>query len=187
MLFAAAEKKDSYALDFQTPPLLCDYVVGLLPDSVRTVLEPFPGIGNMVTALKKGERFQIDAPENYFALEPKRYDAIVMNPPFSETTFENLPESLRGSGMRAGYAVFFECLQKTDICLAIMPTFVMLDSDKRMRNMLDFGMKSVTFLPRRTFGFIRVQTAVFEMVKGWHSSREFRYYDYKRSMQGKLL
>ena len=39
-------------MDFQTPEWLCKLMVGMLPAHCETILEPTPGKGNLVDALR---------------------------------------------------------------------------------------------------------------------------------------
>jgi hypothetical protein len=51
--------------DFQTPVPVAKYMVSLLPDGVKNVLEPTPGIGNIMNELiDKG--YDVTAPDDYF-------------------------------------------------------------------------------------------------------------------------
>ena len=74
----------AYLNDFQTPPPVCKYMVSLLPPGVKTICEPTPGEGNLVRALSD---YDVITFTDYFAADKKqRFDAIVMNPPFSFVT-----------------------------------------------------------------------------------------------------
>ena len=57
---------------FQTPENVCDYMVSLVPTFARTILEPTPGIGNIVHSLEKVGRFKIIAADNFFTLQKKQ-------------------------------------------------------------------------------------------------------------------
>lgn len=48
--------------DFQTPVPVCKYMVSLIPAGARTVLEPTPGMGNLVNQLSG---YEVTAPANY--------------------------------------------------------------------------------------------------------------------------
>lgn len=48
------ELKQKIGLDFQTPVDVAEYMVSLIPEHVETVLEPTPGIGNIVSVLTGG-------------------------------------------------------------------------------------------------------------------------------------
>lgn len=65
-------------MNFQTPPAVCDYMVNLLPPGTRTVLEPTPGMGNLVKALNK---YEVTAPDDFWKMSYQFFDAVVMNPP----------------------------------------------------------------------------------------------------------
>jgi hypothetical protein len=45
-----------YKTDFQTPPEVAEYMASLIPEDAMNILEPTPGIGNIVNAiiLKRG-------------------------------------------------------------------------------------------------------------------------------------
>lgn len=176
----------SFKIDnnFQTPKFVCDYMVGLVDNSAKTFLEPTPGEGNILKSII--DRFPqsiITAPlSDYFQdrheILNKKYDQIIMNPPFSEKSFycENLPENWHGlKGMSYGYQFLFELMSQSDNIIALMPWFTISDSDVRMRKILDFGLKSVTLLPRRTFQYARIQTVILEMKRGYTGFNEFKY------------
>lgn len=70
--------------NYQTPPQVCQYMVEMVPDWVVKILEPTPGLGNIVKALEAKKRYQIITADDFFLLDKnERYDCIVMNPPFS--------------------------------------------------------------------------------------------------------
>jgi len=79
--------------NFQTPSFVCDYMVSLLPKSTLKVLEPTPGQGNIISSIRQHKpNIEIRYPEgDYFqerdAILSDRYDAILMNPPFSGKSF----------------------------------------------------------------------------------------------------
>lgn len=81
--------------DFQTPPAVCEFMAGLIPEGVITILEPTPGAGNLVRAIESKGRYQVTAPENYFTLDKAaRFDCIVMNRPLA---LRQLTEYLRAT------------------------------------------------------------------------------------------
>ncbi len=164
-----------YKDDFQTPIPVCKFMVSLLPDGVKTVLEPTPGNGNIVSQLKG---YDVTAPKDYFQLEERRFDAVVMNPPFAlkYTNVENAPAHVINKGMKMGYQIFFECLQRSDCVIALMPWFTISDSDIRLRAVKQYGLKSITALPRKTFQYARIQTAVLEMRRGWDGPTTFNFF-----------
>lgn len=160
--------------EFQTPPEVAEYMRSLIPDGVITILEPTPGEGNILNLL--GE-FQVTAPANFFTLDPSRYDCIIMNPPFSMKYAYGVPEHVEASGLRLGYHILLECMKMSDRIIALMPLFTISDSDVRLRYLKTFGIKSITILPRKTFKYVRIQTAVFELVKGWQEETIFKAYE----------
>lgn len=166
------------SLDFQTPLPVGRYMVSLIPAGVRTVLEPTPGIGNLVSCL---EGYEVTAPEDYFLLDKNlRFDCIVMNPPFSYASgnIANAPPSyFKKKGMKMGYNILSECTYKADSIIALMPVFLLTDSDVRMRFYKRWGLISVTLLPRKTFAYARIQTCILELQSGYIGSTEFKVYD----------
>lgn len=170
---------DKYATDFQTKPEVCDYMVSLLKGyEVKNVFEPTPGIGNIVRSLEKNG-YQVTAPTDFFTQPKIRFDACVMNPPFSSkfAFLENAPAGMNKHGMRLGYHILLECMQMTDIVIALMPWFTISDSDVRLRFLKRWGLKSVTALPRKTFQYARIQTVVLELIKGYDNETAFKVYD----------
>jgi len=180
-----------FATDFQTPVNVCEYMVSLIPD-IRSkltgsmkILEPTPGIGNLVNAIENrfakinDINYEITAPADFFLLEKQRFDCVVMNPPFSSKSafMEHAPEGMNKYGMRLGYHILLECMEMSDIVIALMPWFTISDSDVRLRYLKDFGLKSLTALPRKTFQYARVQTVVIELNKGYTDQTEFKVFD----------
>lgn len=101
-----------------------------------------------------------------------------MNPPFSEKSFycRQLPEEWKGlKGMGYGYKFLTELMPQSNNIIALMPWFTISDSDVRMRMIQDFGLRSVTLLPRRTFQYARIQTVILEMKNGYQGTTEFKY------------
>lgn len=171
-------------LDFQTPANIADYMASLVPAGVKTILEPTPGLGNIVNALEwynllGDTAYNITAPEDFFLHTPQRYDCVVMNPPFSAkyAVLDNAKEDYSKHGMRLGYKILTECMEMSDTVIALMPWFTISDSDVRLRFLKDFGLKSITALPRKTFQYARIQTCVLNLSKGFTGSTEFIVYD----------
>jgi hypothetical protein len=147
-------ENNKISVDFQTPPEVCKYIASLIPAGARTILEPTPGIGNIVAQLSA---YEVTAPVDYFKLDKhQRFDAVVMNPPFSSKSAFNVPEHLNRSGMRLGYIILMECMGMSDHVIALMPWFTLSDSDVRLRALKKYGMKSLTALPRKTFEYVRI-------------------------------
>jgi hypothetical protein len=58
-----------------------------------------------------------------------------------------------------------------------MPWFTISDSDVRLRALKRYGLKSVTALPRKTFEYVRIQTVVLQLEKGYRGDTTFIVYD----------
>lgn len=163
--------------DVQTPPNVCRYIVSLLPDNTCTVLEPTKGQGNIVEALKG---YEVTAPDDFFLLDKDlRFDAVVMNPPFSSGSaiLTNAPKSFDLKGMKAGHYFLTQCMQRSDTVIALMPWFTVSDSDVRLRYLANFGIRLLTALPRKTFGYVRIQTVVIHLENGYKGMTDFRVFD----------
>lgn len=165
---------EKHKLDFQTPPDVCKYMASLIPVGVKTILEPTPGIGNIVRELTG---YDVTAPSNFFDLKPHRFDCIVTNPPFSAKFAFGVPDSMLKDGMRLGYSILTECMKMSDNVIALMPWFTLSDSDVRLRSLKKWGMISVTALPRKTFQYARIQTVVIQLQKGYKGETAFKVYD----------
>lgn len=153
----------------------------MVPDSVRTVLEPTPGpYRNIVKQLEK-RGLDVTAPDDFFLLQKRRFDAIVMNPPFSSkfTFLENAPKEIKNTGMKMGYWFLTEMLTWSDNIIALMPWFTISDSDRRLRTLMNFGLVSVTALPRKTFEYARIQTVVIRLKRGYKGKSEFAQLPYQ--------
>jgi hypothetical protein len=166
---------DSYRTQFQTPIPVAKYMVSLIPREVLTVLEPTPGEGNIVSLLKD---YQVTAPQDFFAQTFSRHDCVVMNPPFSSKFCFNLPENFEHYGMRLGYFIMTECMKISDNVIALMPWFTISDSDRRLRECKEFGLRSITALPRKTFRYARIQTCVLQMERGFSGTTEFKTFNF---------
>jgi hypothetical protein len=163
-----------FRTQFQTPPDVCKYMVSLIPDGVQTVLEPTPGIGNLVKALAG---YEVTAPSDFFTMEKLRFDCVVMNPPFSSKSAYGVPQGLNKHGMRLGYYILIQCMHMSDNIVALMPWFTLLDSDVRFRSLKKWGLISVTSLPRKTFEYARIQTVVLHLQRGYKGETALRVYD----------
>lgn len=161
-------------MDFQTPPYVCDYMVNITPYSInpiysrnRKILEPTPGQGNIVSSLHKYlPHSEIIAPENFWDIpNTEQFDLIVMNPPFTP--------------MEEGYKILFRCMEMSDNIIALMPWLTMINSEKRTKLIMDFGLKSITHLPRNVFKGSRVQCCILEMKKGYTQDTIFKNFKTK--------
>ena len=163
--------------NFQTPLPVCSYVVNMIPQHAVKILEPTPGLGNIVKALKDKNIYDVVTAGDFFLLDKnQRYDCIVMNPPFSSkyAFIDNAPNNTYLKGMKLGYHILKECMQMSDNIIALVPWFTISDSDVRMRYLKDYGIKSLTALPRKTFQYARIQTVIIELEKGHQAETLFR-------------
>lgn len=168
-------KDIAYVNDFQTPPNVCKYMASLIPEGTKTVLEPTPGQGNLVRALSG---YQVTAPDNYWDMDKKQqFDCIASNLPFSSKTFWGCPQKYEGKGMIVAYRVLGELMGMSDNIIALMPWFTISDSDVRLRSIKQYGLISVTALPRKTFQYARIQTCVLQLQKGYAGKTEFKVFD----------
>ena len=168
--------------NFQTPPEVAAMMATYIPKAAKSIFEPTPGVGNIVSAIKEAG-FDCISPTDYFLSDKTlRYDCIVMNPPFSKKYAwmkEASPEYHKCKGMELGYKIFNDCLTMSDNVIALMPWFTISDSDVRLRKLLKYGIKKVVLLPRKTFAYARIQTAVFVMQKGHEGPTDFGYFEFK--------
>lgn len=168
-----------YSTEFQTPPDVCRYMASLIPDISITVLEPTPGKGNLANACRDIGKL-VTSPIDYFLRDKKaKYDCVVTNPPFSSKYLitKNMPPTFTDRGMNAGYRILFECMEHSDHIIALMPWFTLSDSDVRLRLLKNYGIISITSLPRKTFDYARIQTCIIHLQKGYIGATEFKVYD----------
>jgi type I restriction-modification system DNA methylase subunit len=171
----STEKPKKIIVDpnFQTPIPVCQYMVDMIPPNAKNILEPTAGLENIVSLLKN---YNVTAPEDFFLMKQKRFDCVVMNPPFSSKSAftDNIPAGVDIKGMKIGYHILFECMNMSDNVIALVPWFTISDSDVRLRFIKKFGLKSITALPRKTFQYARIQTCVLELEKGYSGESLFK-------------
>lgn len=143
---------------FQTPEHVCEYMASLLPDNAGLILEPTPGKGKLVRALeKKGKVF---SPKDFDRMKENKFEHVVMNPPFSP--------------MKRGYEILYRCMGMTDSIIALLPYLAIINGEKRTNDIIAWGLKSITHLPRSVFNGSRVQTCILEMKRGWDKETIFK-------------
>lgn len=166
---------------FQTPVNVVRYMVSMCPLFAKEVLEPTPGLGNIVNEIRKQRPdIIVTAPDDFFLLnDTLKFDCIIANPPFSSKSanLENAPISFHKSGMKVGYQILLECMKRSDNIIILMPWFTISDSDVRLRQLKNFGMKSLTALPRSTFKYARIQTVIMELVNGYKGDTVFKVFE----------
>jgi type I restriction-modification system DNA methylase subunit len=164
-------------MTFQTPPEVVEYMCSMIPKGTISVLEPTPGEGNIVSIL---EDYDVTAPENFFDLQQNKFDCIIMNPPFSSKYAFGVPDTIQEKGMKIGYYILFRCMEMSNHVIALMPWFLILDSSVRLKILKDYGLKSITALPRSTFEYARIQCCIFELERGYKGITEFRIFEFKK-------
>ena len=182
-LFPKPKSYHSFEVDhnFQTPLNVCGYMVDLVPPAAVTILEPTPGLGNIVKTLEQFPQYKVTKGDDFFLLDTtQRFDCVVMNPPFTSKSahIANAPHGAESKGMKLGYYILLECMKMSDSVIALMPWFTLADSDVRMRYLKGWGIKSITALPRKTFEFARIQTCVIELRKGWKPETIFKTFNF---------
>lgn len=146
---------------YQTPLDVCEYMAGLILPSCRTVLEPTPGEGRLVSAIRR-RGFTVIAPERFEDINPfDHFDATCMNPPFIKS-IEN--------------QFLLAAMEMSDQVIALLPWFSLVNSDSRTRKIVEYGLRSVTHLPRKTFPKIRVQPCILNMERGYRGPTTLEFY-----------
>ena len=149
---------EDWGNNFQTPIFICEYMSSFLPENAGTILEPTAGKGNLVKSLSNyGEVF---APDDFNLMEKRKFDWIVMNPPFTP--------------MKQGYDILYSCMDMSDNIIALMPYLCIINGEKRTNDIMNFGLKSITHLPRSVFKGSRVQTCILEMKRGYVGDTIFK-------------
>lgn len=165
-------------MDFQTPPAMCDFMVSLLPAprTGRRVLEPTPGAGNLVAAIKRAGHTAV-CPLHVFApgvvegarqftgpavwvssIGSGQYDSVVMNPPFGKAT--------DGERRRVEWKITKTLMTRPVPIVALVPWLMLVNSDARLENLAGFGLDTVVALPRDTFPRVRTQTCIIRLIPG---------------------
>lgn len=151
-------KYEDYGDNFQTPKNVCDYMSSLVPLNVNEILEPTPGKGFLVESLSNVAK--VISPNDFNDVVGKRFECIVMNPPFTP--------------MKLGYDILYECMEMSDNIIALMPYLSIINGEKRTNDIMNYGLKSITHLPRSVFKGSRVQTCILEMEKGYKGETIFK-------------
>lgn len=146
--------------DFQTPKPVCEYMASFVEEDFVNVLEPTAGSGNLVDSLR--DRANVFAPDDFYSMEGGVYDYVVMNPPFTP--------------MKTGYDILFKCMEMTSTIVALMPYLTLINSEKRMKSIFEYGLVSITHLPRKTFRGSRVQTCILHMDRFHDTDRDGAFF-----------
>lgn len=146
-------------MDFQTRKEVAEYMTSLIPFNAGTILEPTPGLGQLAEAAKS--RGTVIAPERFEDLPiGLKTDWAIMNPPFTP-----ISEAFR---------FLSEVMKITDNIVALVPWLTIINSDKRSKFLKEYGLRSVTHLPRKAFPGARVQCCVLNLQKGYSGITEFK-------------
>lgn len=130
----------------------------------RSVLEPTPGLGNLVGALNDIGSFSVYGPSGDFwdswgkDESKRRFDYVVMNPPF--TPYQEMDRFINRS------------MDLSDIIIALLPVNV-LTSHKRLTKFQSFGLVSITMLSRNTF-YNKVAVCIIKLEKGFKGQTIFK-------------
>ena len=159
------EQLKDWGDNFQTPENICKYMCSFLPEYAGLILEPTPGKGKLVKELENYGTVQYPLPGvDFFDLEKStlhnQYNWVVMNPPFTP--------------MKDGYKILYKCMEMTTNIVALMPYLTIINGEKRTQDIMDWGLKSITHLPRSTFKGSRVQTCILHMEKGFKGDTIFK-------------
>jgi hypothetical protein len=145
--------------NFQTPQYICEYMSSFVPENSGMILEPTPGKGHLVNELNR--KGTVITPINFYNMDLDiKFDWIVMNPPFTP--------------MKQGYDILYKCMDMTDNIIALMPYLTIINGEKRTNDIMNYGLKSITHLPRSVFKGSRVQTCILEMKRGWKNETIFK-------------
>ena len=142
-------------MEFQTPDWVCNIMVSMIDNDPRFILEPTPGIGNLVRAIKRKypvcyvtQPIDIDDFENNKMIQ---WDWIIANPPFTP--------------MSRGFEILNRIRDWSDNVIILLPWLLLINSEKRSKWFVDNGLCEVRHLPRRAFPGSRVQTCIIKMVR----------------------
>lgn len=145
-------------VDFQTPPWLCRHLVEklerVIPKSAL-VVEPTPGAGNMVKALKAAGYTNVETPPgDFFDWRPSSKPmAVVGNPPWTPNTL--------------AYKVLDRCLEfGPALVVMVMPWVTVTNSDSRAQRLKAAGLGAVISLPRSVFPGVRLNACVLVIEPG---------------------
>jgi len=150
---------------FQTPQWVCDIMASLVDGSPKKILEPTPGQGNLVKALRHHFptadivlehdilTLQTNEPvRDFMAMSPRPVDWVVANPPFTPMTL--------------GYQMLDRFFSFSPNVIALMPWLVLINSQARTAQLIQRGLCHVIHLPRTAFPGARVQTCILKFKEG---------------------
>lgn len=157
--------------DFQTPVVVANHMASMVDPNAVSIIEPTPGAGNLVAAIKNKGWSHVNEPAGDFWISYDkiksigvRYDYAVMNPPFTP--------------MVEGYRYLSAAMEFSDNIIALLPWFILINSERRQKAIRDYGLVSVTHLPRKTFPGCRIQCCILEMKKGYQDATAFKNFTF---------
>jgi len=145
--------------NFQTPKWVIDLMISEIPDGCFSILEPTPGAGNVVNELKLAGYFVTYPDGDYFGMTHTDYDCVLGNPPFSPMT--------------KGYEILYDVMEKAPNIIMVMPWLTLINGQKRLNDIMRYGLKKIIHLPRNAFKGARVQTCILVMTKGFDGDTVF--------------
>lgn len=130
-------------------------------------------IWGMTTAELRKSEFQTPTELCKHMVSQQRFDCIVTNPPFSiEYTF-GMPDEINKKGSQVGYHILKGCMEMSDNIIALLPWFIITNSEKRMNEIKSWGLKQVCVIPRRWFLGSRASNCILVLQKGYAGKIEF--------------
>lgn len=152
-------------MDYQTPPYFCDFMVSKAP-RCQNYLEPSPGAGNLVAAIKR--RYPdstITTPIDDFLMMPGKEIpncCVIMNPPFTPII--------------VGYHHLLHAFSFSLDIVALMPMYLLINSLRRQEQLFQLGLRELVVLPRCIFRGTRVQVGLFIFSPGGPRPPILTYY-----------
>lgn len=147
--------------DFQTPDWVCNFMVSLVGYYPDTILEPTPGKGNIIKAIVTefpGATI-LHGHDDFMNMEPISVDVVIANPPFTP--------------MAKGYEMLDRFFEFSGHVIALMPWLTIINSEKRLKRLKEYGLCEIIHLPRSVFKGSRVQTCILVFLDGYQGSITF--------------
>lgn len=146
---------DINTIDFQTPAWVCEFMATSVYGYPNLILEPTPGNGNLVDAIRKNHpSTKILTPENDFMeMDIVDVDFVIANPPFTP--------------MPLGYKMLDRFFEFSGNVIALMPWLTIINSEKRLDKLKSNGLREIVHLPRSVFKGSRVQTCILMFTDGY--------------------
>lgn len=136
-------------------------MVELMKGCGLKVLEPTPGTGQLSRIITANGHTVYSPDGDFWLMDHSiKYEYCVMNPPFTP--------------MSEGYRYLRSAMDLTDNIIALLPWFIIINSEIRLNNIMSWGLISVTSIPRKTFPGTRIQCCILEMKKGFSGTTDFK-------------